>query len=206
MTTTRTSATIDPAICVATQNDESAILQVITLAFSTDPLVRWGIPRPDTYLIASPRIAKAFGGKAIACGSAYYVVAFAGAALWLPPGVHPDEDALASILLHAVAEPRQRDFFPVFEQMADFHPQSPHWYLPLIGVDPVQQGRGYGSALLRHALRVCDRERTPAYLESSNPRNISLYQRHGFEVLGTIQIGDSPPVFPMLREPRAVSS
>ena len=43
----------------------------------------------------------------------------------------------------------------------------------------------------------------PAYLESSNPANVPLYQRHGFEVLGEIQVGSSPPVFPMYRPPRA---
>ena len=41
-----------------------------------------------------------------------------------------------------------------------------------------------------------------AYLESSNPKNMSLYERHGFESMGRIQIGDSPPAHPMIREPR----
>ena len=34
------------------------------------------------------------------------------------------------------------------------------------------------------------------------PANIPLYRRHGFEVLGTIQVEDAPPLFPMLRQPR----
>ena len=54
---------------------------------------------------------------------------------------------------------------------------------------------------MQHALAACDRDGTCAYLESTNPRNIPLYQRHGFELLGTIQVGMSPPIFPMLREP-----
>jgi len=41
-----------------------------------------------------------------------------------------------------------------------------------------------------------------AYLESTNPANLSLYQRHGFEFIGNIQAGTSPPLFPMIREPR----
>ena len=40
------------------------------------------------------------------------------------------------------------------------------------------------------------------YLESSNPRNISLYERHGFEIMGRIEIGAGPPVTPMLSRPR----
>ena len=55
---------------------------------------------------------------------------------------------------------------------------------------------------MRQALAACDRDGTAAYLESTNPENISLYQRHGFEVLGRIQVGASPPIFPMLRPPR----
>ena len=79
---------------------------------------------------------------------------------------------------------------------------EPHWYLPLVGVEPNAQGRGLGGALMRHAVARCDQEDAPAYLESSNPRNISLYERHGFEVMGEIQMGSAPPVTPMLRQPR----
>jgi ribosomal protein S18 acetylase RimI-like enzyme len=86
--------------------------------------------------------------------------------------------------------------------MGEFHITEPHWYLPLIGVDPAQQGRGYGSALLRHALAACDSAGLPAYLESSNPRNVPLYERHGFEIIGVIQSGSSPEMPAMLRKPR----
>lgn len=89
----------------------------------------------------------------------------------------------------------------VIEQMGQYHPSEPHWYLPLIGVDPFHQGKGYGSALMQHALAVVDRDNMPAYLESTSPSSVPLYERHGFKVLGTIQVGTSPPIFPMLREP-----
>jgi ribosomal protein S18 acetylase RimI-like enzyme len=56
--------------------------------------------------------------------------------------------------------------------------------------------------LLTQALARCDADGLPAYLESSNPRNIPLYQRHGFEILGRIQVGDSPVLTPMRRPPR----
>jgi ribosomal protein S18 acetylase RimI-like enzyme len=90
----------------------------------------------------------------------------------------------------------------IFEQMEKFHPAEPHWYLPMIGVDPARQGGGVGSALMAEALKVIDRNGAMAYLESSNPRNISLYKRHGFEVIGEIQSGSSPIVRPMLRKAR----
>ncbi len=38
------------------------------------------------------------------------------------------------------------------------------------------------------------------YLEPSNPRNLSIYERHGFETLDEIGIGDCPVITPMLRQ------
>jgi GNAT superfamily N-acetyltransferase len=69
-------------------------------------------------------------------------------------------------------------------------------------VDPARQGQKLGDKLMAHALARCDSDRLPAYLESSNPRNLSFYQRHGFEILGKIQVGSSPSIVPMLRKPR----
>ena len=161
-----------------------------------------GVARPRQYLTSFPRFVRALGGRAFEQGTAYCLPRYAGAALWLPPEVHPDEDALVALFQGTIAEEDQDEMFAVFEQMGSYHPDEPHWYLPLIGVDPRQQGRGYGSELMRHALVACDRDGTPAYLESTNPENTRLYERHGFEVLGTIQVGAAPPIFPMLRKPR----
>jgi ribosomal protein S18 acetylase RimI-like enzyme len=191
-----------PIIQTATASDEAPSIAVVVLAFSADPAARWTWPDPQQYLRHSPSFVQAFGGKAFAHRSAYFVDGYAGAALWLPPDVHPDEDVLITLVQRTVSEPMQKDVFAVFEQMGRFHPGEPHWYLPLIGVDPSHQGKGYGSALLQHALPSCDRDHTLAYLESTNPKNIPLYERHGFELLGTIQVGTSPPLFPMLRKPR----
>jgi hypothetical protein len=41
-----------------------------------------------------------------------------------------------------------------------------------------------------------------AYLESSNPKNVPLYERHGFEVMGCVQPGEFPGLYPMVRQPR----
>ena len=184
------------------ESEQQAVIAVITLAFSTDPMARWTFPDPATYLRVWPEVVRAFGANGFAHGAAHLIAEGAAAAMWLPPGVHPDSERLTAVIEeHAPGELRA-DLGRVFAQMAAYHPSEPCWYLPLIGVDPSCQGRGYGSALLRYALVQCDRDGMPAYLESSNPRNIPLYQRHGFEMIGTIQAGTSPTVVPMLRRRR----
>jgi hypothetical protein len=51
-------------------------------------------------------------------------------------------------------------------------------------------------------LEIVDRAHLPAYLDSTNPRNIPFYERHGFQVTGQRQAGGCPPIISMLREPR----
>jgi hypothetical protein len=98
------------------------------------------------------------------------------AAIHVRPGDPADEpQAVGVITLAFAADPMARWAFP-----------DPETYLNLMP-DFVRAFGGNGIA---------------AYLESSNPRNISLYERHGFERLGTIQSGASPTMVPMLRPPR----
>jgi ribosomal protein S18 acetylase RimI-like enzyme len=191
-----------PTIKTATAADEASIAAVLALAFSTDPGARWAWPDPQQLLKHFPAFVTALAGAAFSSGGAYYVDGHAGAALWLPPDARPDDEALSDLLQRSVSEQTVRDLSAVFEQMRGYHPGEPHWYLPLIGVDPFQQGKALGSALMRHVLAKCDRERKAAFLESSNPKNVPFYERHGFEVMGRIQVGASPILFPMLRKAR----
>jgi len=191
-----------PTVRVMTPADEAPAVETVVLAFAADPMARWTWPHAHQYLAAMPRMVRAFGGRAFSNGSAFCTDDYAGAALWLAPGVHPDEEGLEAVIESTVASSLSAETAAIFEQMAGYHPAEPHWYLPLIGVDPAHQGEGQGDALMTYALARCDRDGAPAYLESSNPRNIPFYQRHGFETLGAIQAGSSPTVVPMLRRPR----
>ncbi len=178
-----------------------AAIATIVLAFSSDPAARWLYRDSQQYLCHFPRFVEAFAGRAFDLGTAYCVGNVSGAALWLPPGIQPDDDAVLAILHETVAQERQAEVFEVFKQMACYHPTEPYWYLPMIGVDPSLQGKGFGSLLLTHALERCDRDRKLAYLESSNSKNLPLYERLGFARIGTIQVGSSPPLFSMVRKP-----
>jgi ribosomal protein S18 acetylase RimI-like enzyme len=189
-------------ITVSPATDEDRAIATITMAFTNDPVARWVLRDPDLYLRYWPRVVKAYGAAAFANGTADSIDDSGGVALWLPPGVGPDEETMEALAAEAVPGADQEEVFGFMGQMGEFHPTEPHWYLPFIGVDVTKQSRGYGSALLRHALERCDRDRLPAYLDATSPLNRPLYERHGFEELGVIQEGSSPPMWAMQRKPR----
>jgi ribosomal protein S18 acetylase RimI-like enzyme len=82
------------------------------------------------------------------------------------------------------------------------HPREPpHWYLGFIGVDPARQGQGVGAALLRSRLRRSDEEGLAAYLESSNPEHVPIYQHFGFDVTGTLGLPEGAPVVSTMWRP-----
>ena len=177
-------------------------IDALVTAFSADPMARWHYPHPGLYLEYSPSFYFALGGNAFKSGTARILDGYIGTALWLPPGVGPDENALEDVFNRTLGAQVREDLLGCFEQMEKYHPKEPHWHLPLIGVDPAHTGKGGGAALMRDALAACDSDEILAYLESTNARNIPFYNRLGFEVIGTIQSGGSPELFAMLRVPK----
>lgn len=191
-----------PVVICLNEASADAAYATIVVAFVGDPATRWTWPQPADYLRNMPLLARAFGSKAFGLKTADAIEGMAGVALWLPPDVGPDDDALGPLIERTIPASIRSDAMAVFEQMARFHPHEPHWYLPLIAVDPARQGQQLGERLMSHALSRCDADGVPAYLESSNPRNLPFYQRQGFEILGKIQAGTSPTIVPMLRRPQ----
>jgi ribosomal protein S18 acetylase RimI-like enzyme len=183
------------------KREEQDVATTLTLAFATDPVFRYWLPRAPDYLKWFAPFALAMGDRGFEHGTVSATANFEAAAMWLPPGVEPDHERANTLEMPGTRE-TAKIAAELQEQMARYHPTEPHWYLWMIGVDPRCQGKGHGSALLKHMLERCDREHAMAYLESSSPKNVPLYERHGFEAIGVIEVRDVPPIVPMLRRAR----
>jgi GNAT superfamily N-acetyltransferase len=188
-------------VVAATPDDRERAIAALTVAFASDPVIRWVLSAPDAYLRVWPLFVEAFAGGAFESRTAYTVEDRSAIALWLPTGVVSDGETMQVLMSEGSDSSITADLNGVFDQMDAFHPAFEHWYLPLVGVDPAAQGRGLGSALMRHVLAELDDVGVPAYLEATSPRNRVLYERHQFEPVGVIQHGDSPPMWPMVRYP-----
>jgi ribosomal protein S18 acetylase RimI-like enzyme len=79
--------------------------------------------------------------------------------------------------------PGLTDRMAVYDQIASRgQPQSAHYYLGVIGVDPASHGRGIGTQLLRSFCDSSARDQLSCgvYLETAQPSNVGFYERAGF--------------------------
>jgi len=78
-----------------------------------------------------------------------------------------------------------------------------HYFLQVIGVDPIHQGKGLASKLIRPILERLDEENLPCYLETLDYPTVPIYEHFGFQVLEEIRIpGTDLKNWSMLRKPR----
>lgn len=190
-------------IVTVSTEEMSRAIAVLTAGFIADPFNRWIYPEARDYLESFPTFVGFFAAPGCEDGTFYADEDFGAAAAWLLPGRTPDGDAVQKHIEETVRSEIRDDLYSALEQMDAYHHQAdPCWYLPAIAADASRQGRGLGSALMKHALERCDREGARAYLETANPANISLYERHGFEVVGRIDVGSAPTIRPMIRPAR----
>jgi ribosomal protein S18 acetylase RimI-like enzyme len=131
--------------------------------------------------------------------------------VWLPPGEAPPHllglirCGFVQLLLSNPNVPSLRKFFALSAEIEKLHKKDvpkQHWYLMLLAVDPPDQGKGFGGAVLGPELEEADRRGLPCYVETTKARNVPFYEKQGFVVKKEIAIPmGGPPVWTMIREP-----
>jgi GNAT superfamily N-acetyltransferase len=191
----------------ATAADVPELSRALARAFADDPIARWSCP-PDRL---RPAVLEHFQmtrlRQLLPHGEVWITDERSCAALWAPPERWRTTVREDLALARSVAHPRLLARLPVtvggLLGVERRHPRAPaHWYLAVLGTDPVVQGRGLGSAALGPVLERCDGDGVGAYLESSKERNIDFYARHGFRVTRELKLPLGPTIWPMWRDPR----
>jgi GNAT superfamily N-acetyltransferase len=194
----------------ATIDDAEVLARVAAAGFYDDPVMRWVMP-DDTARLA--QLTFVFGGLVrdmLPVGGTVHVNDGASAAFWRAPDYEHGrtaadrvDSAEAGAALASRFSPDELTRLGILgESMMAAHPHEPHWYLNVVSTLPERQGEGLGAAVLQPVLATCDAEGVSAYLESSNPRNMTLYRRLGFVETGEIQLPDGPSLYQMWRDPQ----
>lgn len=184
----------------ASSSDLEQIKAIMDLGFAADPTVRWVLPAAESFLTAHRKYVAISAAPALVHRSAYLTTDLTGAAIWYPPGVSMDYATLDEVARAEIPAKLWQDFSDLIDACGQYRPKEPHWSLELLAVDPIARGRGIGAQLLSQGIAACGTPSLPIYLESSNPRNLTTYQREGFELLAKVQLPGTPPRFPMLRK------
>ncbi len=176
----------------------------LAVAFAEDPFMTWIFRDPPTRAERLGLMTALTVRRGLQLGWTHLLVGGGGVAVWSPPDVALYDDETGAAIGAAIAlDPGWGDVVGgAFERLGTHRPDTAHFYLGWLGVVPERRGGGAGATLLRRTLEVCDAEGHVAHLVSSNPRNIGLYERHGFEAVASIEVDDRGPIVtPMTRQP-----
>ena len=128
---------------------------------------------------------------------------------WVPPDialVGPDDFARGrSIIAEHAGEARAEAALATIVAARGHALEEPHWTLQYIGVRPGRQGTGLGAAAVAPILSVCDDEALPCGLVSTNPRNVSFYERLGFRVEAEVRTPDGRAVMRPMHRPATLN-
>ena len=176
--------------------DHPSSIQVLARAFRDSPLNRAVIGESDrsrrlrSNLFGTRtllRVAAAHGAVWVAHRNGDIIGALVGTA---PNGYPLPPPSLLARLVCSLGQGWSvaRRWGDVFSRLDEIHLIEPHWYLGTLGIDPDHQGRGVGTAMLRHWLEFATGDPAPIYLETDRVANVSFYQRQGFEVVRETEV------------------
>lgn len=114
------------------------------------------------------------------------------AAVWLlplsPERAAAEASAKAAFIRSALEPEGAENYHCIVEFMASRSRSivsSAAWYLSIVGVAPSAQGQGVGGRLIRATLAEADQVGAPSFLETFSRRNVTLYERLGYSVVGS---------------------
>ncbi len=188
------------------QEDQiEAACRVAARAFQDDPLFVYYYPDPIERKIKSVIRCENLILMGILSGEVYTISSnIEGVAVWNPYGLTNQIIGKQSKEIIRKMKKVQREMFSdplykekffiiteIFNSLRNEYAKFPHWYLALIAVDPLHQGKGYASVLIRAKLRELDKQNLPCYLNAQNQDNVSLYEHFGFELVGKTKVPNS---------------
>ena len=158
---------------------------VLGRAFLHDPMIRWPMAEaPDM----QDRIAEVFSNiyrEFMETGTMWEAGEGAGFAHWVPPGGAGDALESTDRIMASLRPLTDDDGARYLTLWAWIEERIPAdvWYLDMIGVDPLRQGKGIGTALMRLGLDHAAGAGADAFLETAVEANVAFYERFGFRVV-----------------------
>jgi GNAT superfamily N-acetyltransferase len=190
---------------VAGPDDRDAVAETIVLAFQNDPVWSWAFPHPDARPAQFRRWWPLFVESALPHGWVWMAPHAETVSVWTPPGrpeLGPEAEARLPAVVDELLGDRAATVLEGLMRFESAHPRDePHYYLGFVATHDDHRGQGIGEHLLAQNLELIDAEHMPAYLESSNPDNLTRYERLGFRPREEFAVADGGPVVTTMWRP-----
>ena len=148
------------------------LASALARAFADDPVIAWLFPDDASRPVRTERMFRIYLRDTLRVGEVYTTPERTGASMWKPPGKWKLDNLALARQLPALVQAFGKRIPALLEfenKVESHHPREPHWYLAVLGTDPVAQGNGIGAALLRQVVDRCDlrgRGRLPRVVEA----------------------------------------
>ncbi len=167
----------EPSIRIATPADRADVIDTVVAAFDQDPAFRWFFPTDTSWARNVQPFVGALFDSRVDSSATWLVDDAAAVAMWADPAAESlradlgalDDAALARLSAYNAAT-------------ADGLPDEPFWYLGVLATRPDRQGERLGRTVMEAGLRRAATTGVPAYLETTKPANVSMYERSGWSV------------------------
>jgi ribosomal protein S18 acetylase RimI-like enzyme len=197
----------------ATLDDIDAYVSVLAHSFHDDPGIVLFEPDPLRRAAILPPFFRAFTAASLSEGGGLMVAGdpVQGVASWFGPDAYgPSPDAMGANgfggVLEQAGEEAAGRLLAIIGELEGQHARlvsGPHFRLQFFGVEPAQQGKGVGSALIEHGHIHADAAGLPCYLDTFTEENVRYYEKRGYGIVSEFSVGDGVPVYGMVRPAQA---
>lgn len=187
----------------ASAEDVAGAADTLTEAFRDYPFTRHTISADD-HLVRLREFQRIFLAEiGLPHGRVWVSESLDAVAVWSTPDSGGAEEVMAELLptLVNLAGDRADAYASAEGAMEQHRPAEPVWFLGTVGVRPGAQGRGLGRAVVGAGLREADAAGVPAFLETSAPGNVRLYESLGFRATAEYDLPDGGPHTWSMRRP-----
>jgi ribosomal protein S18 acetylase RimI-like enzyme len=196
----------------ATLDDAIPLSKMFAAAFMDDPLFDYMV-RPGAGRRAALELFfhKMLSLRDIPQGNVWMSADGQACVSWLAPDARRSPTLLRKVsllpfLVRVFSLARFGRGLTIMDVMEKNHPPGRHFYLSFIAVAPEYHGLGLGSRILKATLKQVDAAGLGAYVESSNPKNASFYERTGFVTRKNIAPAGWPSLVAMWRDPNPIEA
>lgn len=174
-----------PRVTRATPADRTRVVETVVAAFDADPAFHFFFPDDASFRDQAATFTGQLFDERAALGAVWIVEGAASVAMWDPPSPADGGPRQAGPALELPADTLARlEAYDAAVYTA--LPTFPHWYLGIVATHPEHAGRGWGRTLIAAGLDRAAEDGLPAYLETTNPNNVELYRRAGWEVTESV--------------------